>query len=188
MSTTEPTTPSGREILAIHWHEAHSPDAKPDAPCNMRLLLVKAEREAGEAALSQLATATEEIKILRAAVRASGNAVLIAEQARIIHQRDAELATATESLDEVLGADTYRLRVDGGSQCKFCADPLTWHEKGDCTWRKAEKSLANLSTAATEHDERIRQAERERLRHSHARSEQPRQVFRSHLAPEESAK
>jgi hypothetical protein len=41
-----PTTQAGREILAIHWHEAHSPDAKPDAPCNMRLLLVKAEVEA----------------------------------------------------------------------------------------------------------------------------------------------
>jgi hypothetical protein len=122
----EPTTQAGRELLA---------------DLDLAVGGQKPDGEHGQLFGQRITEATER--------------AILAIETEARADQAAQIATLVEALDEVLGADTYRLRVDDGSQCKFCADPLTWHEKGNCTWRKAEKSLADLASAAEAHDAEV---------------------------------
>jgi hypothetical protein len=73
MTTPRPATNAGADALRYAWLESISQSRFGTERTNrisreLADLIVKAEREASEAALSQLATATAEIKTLRAAV------------------------------------------------------------------------------------------------------------------------
>ena len=166
----QPSTEAGREILAIHRHEAHSPDAGPDVPCNMRLLLVKAEaqaRQSSEARDSVYRRGAERLADEVAALVKAGKLGSRSPAAdALLDFRDppdvsrdtdrARVAQLTEALTKIATMPGYRANfrpMKDIAAAALSSGPSSWLAVYD--WCERILALSDLSAAAATHDARI---------------------------------